>query len=75
MGTPTPAPTPQATPAPAPEPTPEPTPAFIEYVVQEGDTWFGIAELFGVDAQQLAAFNGLTLEDVLHPGDVLAVPQ
>lgn len=68
-------PTPEPTPEPAPQPTPEPTPAFIEYVVEEGDTWFGIAELFGVDAEQLAAFNGLTLDDVLHPGDVLAIPQ
>ncbi len=41
----------------------------------EGDTWNGIAEFFGVDPVELAAVNGLTLEDTIHPGDVLVIPQ
>src|SRR3990172_9239472 len=47
----------------------------IEYTVQEGDTWFGIAEAYGVSAEDLVAVNGLTLDDFLHPGDVIAIPQ
>ena len=74
--TPTPAPA-TPTPEPTPEPPPEPTPppADIEYVVEEGDTWFGLAEFFGVDAGALAAYNGLTLDDVLNVGQVILIPQ
>jgi len=43
--------------------------------VETGDTWIGIAETFGVNAENLAAANGLTLNDFLHPGDVLVIPQ
>jgi LysM repeat protein len=43
--------------------------------VVEGDSWYGIAEWFGVDAETLAAFNGLSLEDMIRPGDVLVIPQ
>jgi LysM repeat protein len=42
--------------------------------VVDGDTWFGIAEAFGVDAEDLAAVNGLTLDDFIQPGDVLVIP-
>lgn len=83
-GTNTPGPTGEATPTPEPtvtaEPTPEvtaaptPTPGPVEYVVVEGDTWFGIAEAFGVDAFTLAQFNGQTLEDILNTGEVLLIP-
>ncbi len=60
--------------------TPAPTPELadggpIEYTVEEGDTWFGIAEFFGVSAEDLVAVNGLTLDDFLHPGDVIVIPQ
>jgi nucleoid-associated protein YgaU len=87
QGTPTPAPTitptltPVAsataapTPTPTPAPTAEPTPAPIEYTVVDGDTWFGIADAYGVDATALATYNGLTLEDLLQPGQVLTIPQ
>ncbi len=75
--TPTPAASPDTgTPVPSAEPTPAPTSdGSIEYTVVEGDTWFGIADAFGVDAENLAAVNGLTLEDFLRPGDVLVIPQ
>jgi hypothetical protein len=68
--TPTAAAGPTATPTPAPE-----TPAPNTYTVVEGDTWFGIADALGVDAEALAAANGLTLEDFIRPGDVLVIPQ
>jgi LysM repeat protein len=76
----TPGPSGEASPTPGgtggPTGTPAPTEAGpIEYTVQDGDTWFGIAEAFGVDAENLAAVNGLTLDDFLQPGDVLVIPQ
>src|SRR5574341_356453 len=68
---PTPIPSGAATPTAEPTPTPEPTAAGpIEYTVQEGDTWYGIAEAYGIDAADLAAVNGLTLDYLLQPGDV-----
>jgi hypothetical protein len=67
-----PAPAPTEPPAPAPT---EPPAGDIEYVVQEGDTWNGIAEAFGVDAATIAAYNGLPVDYVLQPGDVLVIPQ
>lgn len=77
-GTPTAAPTevPSITPEPTPEPTaaPTPTPGPTEYTVVEGDTWFGIAEAFGVDGFTLAQYNGRALDDVLHAGETLLIP-
>jgi len=83
-GSPTPTPVASATAKPTSTPTavatatPKPTetpPAPIEYTVVDGDTWYGIAEAYGVDAERLAAFNGLTLDDLLQPGQVLTIPQ
>ncbi|MEO8457445.1 MAG: LysM peptidoglycan-binding domain-containing protein [Chloroflexota bacterium] len=69
-GAPTDTPVPTATPVPTPSPTPEHT----LYTVVDGDTWYGVAAKLGVDANQLAALNHLTLEDYLHPDQVLVVP-
>ena len=69
-----PTPTPTAVPTTTAEPTEEP-PAPIEYTVVDDDTWYGIAEAFGVDAASLAAANGLTLDDFLQPGQLLTIPQ
>ncbi len=63
-------------PTPAPTETAAPEPEGpIEYTVVEGDTWFGIAGAFGVDAADLAAVNGRTLDDFIQPGQVLTIPQ
>jgi len=67
---PTPTPVAEATPTPAPE-----TPPPNQYTVVEGDTWFGIAEALGVDAEALAAANGRTLDDFIIPGELLVIPQ
>ena len=66
---------PGVSPTPGPTPVPTAAPGPLRYTVQTGDTWFGIAETFGVDAKNLAAANGRTLNDLLHPGDVLVIPQ
>ncbi|MBI2913515.1 MAG: LysM peptidoglycan-binding domain-containing protein [Chloroflexi bacterium] len=63
-----------ATPAPSASAAPEPTP--VQYTVVDGDTLYGIADAFGVSAEDLAAVNGLDIEDpVLHPGDKLVIPR
>jgi len=77
-GTNTPAPSvATTTPAPTdtPVPTPVPTPARIEYVIVDGDTWYGVAEMFGVDAIEMATLNNRTIEEYLHGGEVLIIPQ
>ena len=72
VASPTPEPTVTPVPTATPVPTPVPTPA--PYTVQPGDTWYGIAGTYGVDAQTLASINGLTLNDILHPGQTLRIP-
>jgi LysM repeat protein len=47
------------------------------YTVQKGDSWFGIAaKLLGSGARmrELAAANGKSISDQIHPGQVLLVP-
>ncbi len=69
-------PTPTPTPEPTPEPTPTPEPPGpLEYTVVSGDTWYDLADIFGVDAESLAAVNGFTLDDFLQPGVVLVIPE
>ena len=68
-----PTPEPSATPTATPEATEEPGP--LEYVVESGDTWYGIADGFGIDAIALAAQNDSTLDDVLRAGETISIPQ
>ena len=58
-------------------PAPAPKPYVKNYTVKPGDSWWGIAasELGnGARFMALAAFNGKTIHDVIHPGDVLKIP-
>ena len=41
----------------------------------DGDSWLGLAEFFGVDAEELAAFNGKTIDDFLPIGEIILIPQ
>lgn len=43
------------------------------YVVQDGDSFYAIATANGMDPYELAALNGKTIFDTIHPGDVLEV--
>ena len=43
------------------------------YVVQNGDSFFAIATAHGMDPYVLAANNGKTIFDTIHPGDILEV--
>lgn len=44
------------------------------YVVQPGDTLYGIAARYGVNAQALAQANGLTLYSTIFVGQTLMIP-
>jgi LysM repeat protein len=44
------------------------------YTVQPNDYWNGIAQKLGVDVDDLTAFNDMTINTTIHPGDKLKVP-
>ena len=43
------------------------------YTIKSGDTLWGISQNYGVDVEQLLAWNRLDENDILTPGDVLIV--
>lgn len=43
------------------------------YTVRSGDSWWSIANRYGMSMYTLAARNGKTINSVIHPGDVLRV--
>ncbi len=60
-------------------PTPDPTRVVDDrgtelYIVQDGDSFAGIAAEFGTTPEEIAQTNGLTTLDMIHPGDPLNVP-
>lgn len=46
----------------------------LDYVVQAGDSWFGIAGRAGVKAGPLAAANGKTIRSALKVGQTICLP-
>jgi soluble lytic murein transglycosylase-like protein len=50
------------------------SPAPLRYTVRAGDSFYGIANRFGIRASALAAANHLRLSSVLQTGQVLVVP-
>ena len=46
----------------------------IKYKVKKGDTVFGIAKLFNVTTKEIISLNKLTNGKVIHPGDIILVP-
>lgn len=77
-------PTAEATVEPTAEPTVEPTPEAImteeprteeiERVVRPGDTLIAIANEYGVNEFDLAAYNNFTVMDVIRVGQVIRIP-
>ena len=47
----------------------------LDYVVQPGDSWYGIASRAGVKAGPLAAVNGKTLSSPLKVGQSICLPE
>jgi sortase A len=74
--TPSPAPTTSPTATPLSQ-TPTPTPTRAEqtvYVVQGGDSLWEIAESYGITVDALVEANGISKDDVIHPGQELIIP-
>jgi murein DD-endopeptidase MepM/ murein hydrolase activator NlpD len=62
----------------APSQTPTPTPTFpdsdIRHTVQDGDTLYDIAQLYGVTVEAIAAANHLADPTAISVGQVLIIP-
>lgn len=43
------------------------------YTIQPGDSWWSIANHFGMDMYQLAQLNGMSINTVIHPGQKIRV--
>ena len=69
---PEPAPQPEATPEVSPEP--ETPTGGGSYVIQAGDTWYGIARAYGIDVYTLLEMNGATTSTPITPGMSIVVP-
>lgn len=64
----------EATPTPAqPTPTPPPPGTGFEYIVQAGDTLWGLAIRFGTTVEAIKSKNGLT-SDVIYQDQKLIIP-
>jgi LysM repeat protein len=57
-----------------PPPTPTPTPTPVVYIVQAGDTLLGIALKYDIEAEVLAARNGIEDPRLLRTGQRLIIP-
>lgn len=80
----TPTPPPTDTPSPTPTASPTATP-FLQtptttpaepavYVVQGGDSLWKIANSYGITVDALVEANGISKDDVIHPGQELVIP-
>ena len=73
-------PSPSPSPSESPSPSPSPSGSAVApktYVVQSGDTLYGIAMSLGLGdngAQELATLNGITDPSTIRPGQVLKLP-
>jgi LysM repeat protein/DNA-directed RNA polymerase specialized sigma24 family protein/WD40 repeat protein len=57
-----------------PQSTPTPIPKDAFYIVQEGDTLWGIAIKLGTSVEELTSLNRLPEEAILQPGQALLKP-
>jgi len=79
--TPTPTDAPAATDTPTPTNTPTPKPTATpsgnilgNHTVRSGETLYCIARAYGVDPYAIAAQNGILNPNLIHPGQVLKIP-
>lgn len=48
---------------------------FNYYIIEKGDTLYGIARKYNINPSLLAAMNGLKNEDYIYPGQELLIPK
>ncbi len=67
---------PTATPSPTATPpsTPTPAPTPIRHIVAAGESFGIIGDKYGFTAKEIAEANGMTVNDVIHPGQELLIP-
>lgn len=51
----------------------QPQPAANTYTVKYGDSWWAIANRYGMSMYQLASINGKSINSVIYPGQVLKI--
>jgi serine/threonine protein kinase/LysM repeat protein len=68
-------------PQPVPTATPGtqsiPTPTIsipATYMLHEGETGYCLARRFNIDFNELMSLNGLTIDSLIYPGDILKIP-
>lgn len=54
---------------------PESDSYFNTYVIEKGDTIYGIARKYNLNPQLLATLNGLKNEDYIYPGNEILIPK
>lgn len=54
--------------------TPTTSATLPAYEVVSGDSWYGIAERFGLDATELADANDRSIDDIITIGELLLLP-
>ncbi len=48
---------------------------FDNYLVQKGETLYGISQKFNLDVNDLARLNGLDVDDYIYPEQELIIPK
>lgn len=48
---------------------------FDNYVVQKGETLYGISQKYNLDVNDLARLNGLDVDDYIYPEQELIIPK
>lgn len=44
------------------------------YTIQNGDSFYSVAQMYGLSVYDLAALNGMSIYDTIFPGQVLQIP-
>ena len=45
------------------------------YTIQKGDSLYGIARMYNINPELLAALNGLSMEEYIYPNQQILVPK
>lgn len=54
---------------------PEEEKYFNYYIIEKGDSIYGISKKYNINPTLLAALNGLSMEDYIYPGQEILIPK